>query len=126
MTRDHHRTSIATLLCGIIALFTSGCVSMATDRLAANLSGAMLNQTDPEIVRHGAPAYLLLLDSFIAESPEDKDLLYAGARLYGAYAGGLVTDPERRKNLTQKAMDYAALPRPQRFLHRKTFPRRFY
>jgi hypothetical protein len=67
----------------------------------------MLNQTDPEIVRHGAPAYLLLLDSLIAESPGDRDLLYAGAKLYGAYAGGLVTDPERRKNLTQKALDYA-------------------
>jgi hypothetical protein len=68
----------------------------------------MLNQTDPEIVRHGAPAYLLLLDSFIAENPDDQDLLYAGARLYGAYAGGLVSDPERRKNLSQKALDYAS------------------
>lgn len=80
---------------------------MATDRLAANLSASMLNQTDPEIVRQGAPAYLLLLDSLIAESSDDKDLLYAGARLYGAYAGGLVSNPERQKSLTQKALDYA-------------------
>ncbi|MEW8051044.1 MAG: TRAP transporter TatT component family protein [Candidatus Thiodiazotropha sp.] len=85
----------------------SGCVSMATDRLAANLSSAMLNQTDPEIVRSGAPAYLLLLDSLIEEDPDDQTLLYAGARLYGAYAGGLVTDPERQKSLTQKALEYA-------------------
>ncbi|MES9992123.1 MAG: TRAP transporter TatT component family protein [Candidatus Thiodiazotropha sp.] len=80
---------------------------MATDRLAANLSNAMLNQTDPEIVRHGAPAYLLLLDSLIEESPEDATLLYTGARLYSAYAGGLVTDSERKLGLTQKALDYA-------------------
>jgi hypothetical protein len=81
---------------------------MATDRLAANLSSAMLNQTDPEIVRHGAPAYLLLLDSLIEEDPDDQALLYAGAKLYSAYAGGLVTDPERQKHLTQKALDYAS------------------
>jgi hypothetical protein len=80
---------------------------MATDRLATNLSSAMLNQTDPEIVRHGAPAYLLFLDSLIEEDPDDQALLYAGAKLYSAYAGGLVTDPERQKHLTQKALDYA-------------------
>jgi hypothetical protein len=97
------------LLFSIIALWLfNGCVSMATDRLAANLSHAMLNQTDPDIVRHGAPAYLLLLDSLIEENPEDENLLYAGAQLYSAYAGGLVTDPQRRKGLTQKALDYAA------------------
>ncbi|MEW8591894.1 MAG: TRAP transporter TatT component family protein [Candidatus Thiodiazotropha endolucinida] len=86
----------------------SGCVSMATDRLAANLSNAMLNQTDPEIVRSGAPAYLLLLDSLIEEDPDDQSLLYAGARLYSAYAGGMVTDPNRQKTLTRKALEYAA------------------
>jgi hypothetical protein len=91
----------------VLSLF-NGCVSMATDRLAANLSQAMLNQSDPDIVRHGAPAYLLLLDSLIKEDPDDQNLLYAGAQLYSAYAGGLVTDPERRQGLTQKALDYAA------------------
>jgi tetratricopeptide (TPR) repeat protein len=95
------------VLCLITLSLFNGCVSMATDRLAANLSHAMLNQTDPDIVRHGAPAYLLLLDSLIEEEPDDQNLLYAGARLYSAYAGGLVTDPERRKGLTQKALDYA-------------------
>ncbi|MET0045396.1 MAG: TRAP transporter TatT component family protein, partial [Candidatus Thiodiazotropha sp. 6PLUC3] len=107
MKKNYHRLFIISLFCGAALLFDSGCSSLSTSRLAANLSNAMLNQTDPEIVRHGAPAYLLLIDSFIAESPDDRDLLYAGAKLYGAYAGGLVSDPERRKNLTQKAMDYA-------------------
>ncbi|MCU7892066.1 MAG: TRAP transporter TatT component family protein [Candidatus Thiodiazotropha sp. (ex Ustalcina ferruginea)] len=92
---------------GFLLLLSNGCVSMATDRLAANLSAAMLNQTDPEIVRHGAPAYLLLIDSLIEESPDDQGLLYAGAKLYSAYAGGLVTDLERQKSLSQKALDYA-------------------
>ncbi|MCU7904890.1 MAG: TRAP transporter TatT component family protein [Candidatus Thiodiazotropha sp. (ex Epidulcina cf. delphinae)] len=104
---NRRRSPIIILLYGLSLLLISGCVSMATDRLAANLSKAMLNQTDPEIVRHGAPAYLLLLDSLIEESPDDQGLLYAGARLYSAYAGGLVSDPQRQKHLSQKALDYA-------------------
>ncbi|MEJ2465296.1 MAG: TRAP transporter TatT component family protein [Candidatus Thiodiazotropha sp.] len=91
----------------LLVVWLSGCVSMATDRLANNLSQAMLNQTDPEIVRSGAPAYLLLLDSLIAQSPDDQGLLFAGARLYGAYAGGLVSDNQRQQKLTEKALDYA-------------------
>jgi len=91
----------------LLALSLSGCVSMATERMAANLSSAMLNQTDPEIVRSGAPAYLLLLDSFIEDDPQDQALLYAGARLYGAYAGGLVDDPARKSALMEKALVYA-------------------
>ena len=81
---------------------------MATERLAQNLSQAMLNQSDPEVVRQGAPAYLLLIDALIADNPEDPDQLVAGAELYGAYAGGLVTDQVRRRNLTTQAMDYAS------------------
>jgi hypothetical protein len=81
---------------------------MATERLAQNLSQAMLNQSDPEVVRQGAPAYLLLIDAFIADNPDDPDQLVAGAELYGAYAGGLVTDPVRRRSLTEQAMGYAS------------------
>ncbi len=95
------------LLTLLLGAWLAGCVSLATDRLANNLSQAMLNQTDPEIVRSGAPAYLLLLDSMIAQNPEDQGLLYAGARLYGAYAGGLVSDPQRQQRLTDKALEYA-------------------
>ncbi len=98
---------IVLVLCALVSSMNSGCVSMATDRLASNLSNAMLNQTDPDLVRQGAPAYLLLLDSLIEESPDDQQLLYAGAKLYSAYAGGLVTNPQRQKGLTQKALDYA-------------------
>ncbi|MET0052298.1 MAG: TRAP transporter TatT component family protein [Candidatus Thiodiazotropha sp.] len=98
---------LLTPLLGLSIALSNGCVSLGTDRLAASLSQAMLEQTDPEIVRQGAPSYLLLIDSLIAQSPDDKPLLYAGARLYGAYAGGLVEDPERRKILTDKALDYA-------------------
>ena len=107
MTKQYHRPVLISLLCGLTLLLDSGCASLSTSRLAANLSNSMLNQTDPEIVRQGAPAYLLLLDSLIAEDPDDRDLLYAGARLYGAYAGGLVKDQSRTRQLTEKALSYA-------------------
>ncbi len=107
MNKSRFGQSLATLLFGLSVALSNGCVSLGTDRLAASLSQAMLEQTDPEIVRQGAPSYLLLIDSLIADSPDDKPLLYAGARLYGAYAGGLVEDSRRRKILTDKALDYA-------------------
>ena len=92
---------------GICLLLIAGCAGFANQKLADNLSDAMLNQNDPETVRAGAPAYLLLIDSVIQDNPEDRNLLISGARLYSAYAIGLVDDPARRKRLTGKALDYA-------------------
>ena len=62
--------------------------------MAANLSAAIMNQDDPETVRDGAPAYLLLLDSFIAGSPQD------------AYGVIFVEDSQRADRLTQRALTY--------------------
>ena len=95
------------LWAGICLLLIAGCASFANQKLAENLSDAMLNQNDPETVRAGAPAYLLLIDSVIRDNPKDRDLLISGARLYSAYAIGLVNDSERKKRLTDKALDYA-------------------
>jgi hypothetical protein len=67
----------------------------------------MLGQKDPEIVRAGAPAYLLLIDSLLEDAPDDTGLLLGGARLYGAYGSALVQDPVRRRQLTAQALAYA-------------------
>ena len=85
----------------------SGCASLVTNRLAGNLSDAIINQDDPQIVRDGAPAYLLLVDGLIQDSPHDVDLLEAGARLYGAYSAVFVSDPQRARHMAAKARDYA-------------------
>ena len=88
----------------------SGCASMvstATARMAQNLSAAVLDQDDLETVRQGAPAYLLLVDSLIADDPQASSLLQAGARLYVAYAAAFVTDPDRARRLTRRAVEYA-------------------
>lgn len=88
----------------------TGCaslVSSATSRMADNISLAILNQDDPATVRDGAPAYLLMIDGLIEGDPESTDLLLAGARLYGSYAGAFAEDEQRAQRLSQKALAYA-------------------
>ncbi len=95
------------LIISITLVVISGCTSMASQKLSNGLANAMLNQDDPEIVRAGAPAYLLLIDTLIADNRGDAQLLMAGAQLYGAYASGLIKNPVRTKKLSQHARDYA-------------------
>ena len=90
-------------------LLLGGCASVmqsATSGLAANLSAAIMNQDDPETVRDGAPAYLLMLDSFIEGSPDDPAMLGAAAELYAAYGVVFVDDAQRAGRLTSRALDY--------------------
>lgn len=87
-------------------MLLSGCSSM-TSRMADNLNTAILNQNDLETVRQGAPAYLIMIDSFIEGAPDDVDLLVAGSSLYSAYSGAFVSDPDRARRMSEKALDYA-------------------
>ena len=97
------------LLLLLISVLVSGCstlMSKATGGMAANLSAAILNQNDPETVRDGVPAYLLMLDSFVAGAPDDVAMLSAAAELYAAYGIVFVDNPERAKRLTRRSWDY--------------------
>ena len=78
----------------------------ATNGMASNLSAAILNQDDPETVRDGAPAFLLMLDSFVRESPDDAVMLSAAAELYAAYGVVFVEDEQRAHRLTTRARWY--------------------
>lgn len=80
---------------------------MITSRLGKNLSNAILNQDDPEIVKAGAPAYLLLLDSLIQSNPKDVPILVAGAKLYSVYDAVFVEDPQRARRMSSKAKGLA-------------------
>jgi hypothetical protein len=92
----------------VVAL-SAGCSSLmssATTGLADSLTAAVIDQNDLETVRQGAPAYLLLIDGLIADSPKNVDLLLAGAGLYSSYADAFVDDPKRAARLSRKARDY--------------------
>jgi hypothetical protein len=91
----------------LLAVVLPGCISMASQRMTEHLKAAMLGQDDPETVRAAAPAFLLLTESMISESPDDPDLLMAGAEMSSAYAA-LLVDPERRMRLSNRAFGYAS------------------
>ncbi len=82
-------------------------VSNITDNLARNMSDAVLNQEDPKIVRDGAPAYLLLLDSLVAGNPENPVILSSASDLYTSYSAIFVNDANRSKILSERALKYS-------------------
>ncbi len=77
-----------------------------TGSMSASLATSMLNQNDPQTVRDGAPAYLLMIDGFITDSPDNPAVLMAGARLYSSYASAFVDDPVRAGRMSKKAKQY--------------------
>lgn len=89
----------------LAAAVMAGCVDFGA--ISESLGDSIAAQRDPAVVRDGAPAYLILADTFARRAPDDAQAQLAAARLYGAYAGSFVDDAERRRILTQVAYDYA-------------------
>ncbi len=90
-------------------LWLSSCASLmngVTSQLADNLAAAILNSGDVATVREAVPAYLLLIDSFIVNDPNQPELLMAAASLNGAYS--VLVDESRTAILADKALDYAS------------------
>jgi hypothetical protein len=98
----------ALIFAGAAATASSGCASLIGSMAADTLSSAILNQNDPELVESGVPAYLLLVDGFIHESPDNEGLLAAGAQIYALYGSRFATDQESAVRFTAKARDYGA------------------
>lgn len=96
------------MLC-LAAPFLTSCatvVATAGGGIAENLNLAIMNQDDPELVRDGAPAYLLMLDSVVEGSPDNVAALSAAAELYSAYGVVFVDDPLRARKLTTRGRSY--------------------
>lgn len=97
------------LIFAVLAGLSSGCttiVSNATSGFTENLTSAVLNQDDPELVRDGVPTLLLTLDTLIEGSPDSPKLLAAGAKLYATYGAVFATDSVRASRLTRRARGY--------------------
>lgn len=101
------RRLIFVLTFGLILTSCSLIISSATNNMAKNLSTAIANNDDLATVKAGAPAYLLMLDSFVEGNPKDSNMQIAAAKLYSAYAGVFVKDEQRARRLTQKSLDFA-------------------
>ena len=83
-------------------------ISNAKKEFAQDLSATILDFDDPETIKKGVPAYLILTSSMIKGDPENPELLEAGAQLYGAYASSFTDSVESKKALTNRAFAYAS------------------
>ena len=93
-----------TLLLLIFLSFLSGC---SIGLIPHNLSRSIMNQENPEIVKAGAPAYLLLLDALVTTYPDDEDYLIPASKLYGAYASIFSDDKKQSQQMATQALMYA-------------------
>jgi hypothetical protein len=107
MPESFRQWRFAVLLAACALCACASVVNKATNQFAGNLTNAILDSDDPGTVRDGVPAYLLLIDGTIEGDPENAGALLAGAKLYGAYAGGFVEDNARAQRLANRAYDYA-------------------
>jgi len=82
-------------------------VAKATDSLGTNLTNAILNQDDPELVSAGMPSYMIMMDSFVQQNPDNPAMLSAAANLYASYGAVFADDEIRATRLTSRARDYA-------------------
>lgn len=115
MTHLHYAKAVLkrALFCLSIAsclLSFSGCTSLVSNagsRVGTNLSSAILNNNDLEIVKDGAPAYLIFLDSVIQAEPDSPPILLSAAQITNAYATAFVMDPKRSKLMSDKSFNFA-------------------
>lgn len=99
----------------VLFLFLYGCLltscaNVITDNLIQPVVGNLQQQTDLQLVCEGAPAYLLMLDSMLVSSPDNKELLLTAAQSYSAYAAALgecgEQNGQRIPAITEKAKKY--------------------
>ena len=95
--------TVAVMFCAVTLSGCSTLVSRATQGFADSLSAAVLNGEDIELVRDGAPSYLILIDALLEGSPDSVPLLLSASQLNSAYAGGFVDDPLRAQQMHSKA-----------------------
>lgn len=109
----------------MVCALASGCVlvrkgaARVVAPMATQLSEGFMHQSDVELVREGAPAFLLILDALAEAHPDNPAVLIAAAEAQVAYATGFVGKDrkDRSKAMYLKAKTYGlrALGRNQRF-----------
>ncbi len=109
LVTSYKRFLFSVLISAVVLSVTacSSIISSTASKMADNLSYTILNSDDPKTVADGAPAYLLLMDSFLINSESDPDLLQSSATLYSAYSSIFVADVTRARRMSSKALSYA-------------------
>jgi hypothetical protein len=120
----HRNLFLVTALIGVCYL-ASGCALLrkgaarVISPMAAQLSDGFMHESDVELVREGAPAFLLMLDALAEAHPDNPAVLIAAADAQMAYATGFIdrAQKERAKGMYLKAKTYGlrALARNKSF-----------
>jgi len=76
--------------------------------LPAALERSIMDNPDPVMVASAVPAYLLLLDTLVANDPEDAGMNAAAAKLYAFYATALSHDTASGARLAERGRSYGA------------------
>jgi len=98
------------LLIGVFAVALSGCstlMSSAASGLSESVTASILNQDDPETAKAALPTFMVLMDGFISDNPDDPDVLSSGATLYASYGAIFADEETRASRLTTRARGYA-------------------
>lgn len=86
-----------------VALLNSGCVlvrkgaAKLISPMAAQLSAGFMHENDVDLVRDGAPAFLLMLDALAEAHPDNPAVLIAAAEAQIAYATGFVDKAQKTR-----------------------------
>ena len=83
-------------------------ITNAKIEFSQDLAATILEFDDPETIKKGVPAYLILISSMIKGDPDNADLLESGAKLYGAYASSFTSSAESKQALARRAFAYAS------------------
>jgi hypothetical protein len=100
--------SLFLLLMMFVVSSCSNVISNAKTEFSQDLAATILESDDPETIKKGVPAYLILISSMIRGSENNPEMLEAGAKLYGAYASSFADSVESKKSLSKRAFDYAS------------------
>ncbi|MDD2759034.1 MAG: TRAP transporter TatT component family protein [Methylomonas sp.] len=104
------RKAIRTTLLLLLLLELNACsyfIDSATESFSEHLTQAVLNHNDPLTVAAALPAYLLMQEASTIDNQENATLYLSTARLYGAYLNLVPEDPERKRHLSRKSLDFA-------------------
>jgi len=102
---------IKIILLALITLSITSCgqlISNAKKEFADDLAATILESNDPETVKKGVPAYLILISSMVKGDPDNPELLESGAQLYAAYASSFTDSAESNQALAETAFLYSS------------------
>ncbi|MBI5558410.1 MAG: hypothetical protein HY885_12310 [Deltaproteobacteria bacterium] len=94
---------------GAALLCLGGCASLVINSVIEPAVENLQKQTDLDLVCEGAPAYLLMIDSMLADNPESRRLLLTAAQSYASYTTAMAAcgRKDRAVAISEKARNYS-------------------